>query len=190
MAPSVYCRPPGQKPDVGSVKAAGRRPTCRDVQVLIGPPRHCGPGRTFGCAFYFCPTDGTTAQSVAPLPYIHIPTMSPVRRGGARRVKQTSRGLVCSQSGEQSAIATWNCPSRCGCCKSHGGPSGRRPLQGESPPRCHFEPVLKLVRNLITKEKIPHRCAHRFGMTVNELDVPSYAWLCQECPMIAHRALK
>ena len=45
-------------------------------------------------------------------PYIPAPTFNPVRRGGARRVKQTSRGLVCSPSGEQSAIATWDCPAR------------------------------------------------------------------------------
>ena len=50
-------------------------------------------------------------------------------RGGARRVKQTSRGLVCSPSGEQSAIATWDCPSRCGCCKSGGRAIRESPLQ-------------------------------------------------------------
>ena len=46
------------------------------------------------------------------------------------------------------------------------GPSGRRPLQEElASLNCHFEPVLKLVRNLFPEDKIPHRCAHRFGMT-------------------------
>ena len=47
-----------------------------------------------------------------PRPYMEDLTLDQECRGGARRVKQTSRGLVCSPSGEQTKIATWDCPAR------------------------------------------------------------------------------
>ena len=92
--------------DVGSMKADGRRPTCRDVQVLIGPPRHCGPGRAFGRVLFSSSRTAyrlassqarKLAHSVArPLksktaqPLRGSSTTSPLRCAGSLLVKSTA----------------------------------------------------------------------------------------------------
>ena len=72
-------------------------------------------------------------------PCIHILTSDPVRRGGYQPPAVRSLPGI-------------NIPV---------GAIRESPLQGKMSVPCHFEPVLKLVRNLFRVDKIPHRCAHR-----------------------------